>query len=72
MNNQKENNIKCDFCDAGAIVNFQKVWIKFLIDKSGRYKKDKNFCSEDFEQPMNKNNRHLCEKHLESFLKGEI
>lgn len=72
MGNKNENNVKCDFCNAEAIANFQKIWVKFLIDEKGKYKKDKNFCGEDFEQPINKDNLHLCKKHLESFLKGEI
>lgn len=67
MGNKKENNTKCDFCNAGAIVNFQKVLVKFLIDRSGKYKKDKNFCSEDFKQPTNEDNVHLCKEHLENF-----
>jgi len=72
MGNKKENNIKCDFCNAGVIVNFQKIWVKFLIDKNGKYKKDKKFCSEVFKQPTDEDNVHLCKKHLKSFLRGEI
>jgi len=64
--------IKCDFCDSKAVVNFQKIWVKFIIDKNGRYIKDNKFRGEDFEQPINADNVHLCEKHLEKFLKGEI
>lgn len=72
MNHKNKNSVKCDFCNLEAIVNFQKIWVKFIIDKKGRYKRDKKFCSEDFEQPMNKDNIHLCRKHLEKFMKGEI
>ena len=61
--------MKCDFCNSKAVVNFQKIWVKFIIDKNGRYKKDKKFYSEDFEQPINEDNIHLCKKHLEKFIK---
>ena len=64
--------MKCDYCDSKAIVNFQKIWVKFIIDKRGKYKKDLKFCGEDFEQPINKDNIHLCKKHLEKFIKGEM
>ena len=67
-----QNKINCDFCNARAITNFQKVWVKFIIDGKGRYRRDKKFCGEDFEQPTNKDNIHLCQKHLEKFIKGEI
>ena len=72
MSKKNKNSIKCDFCNLRAIFNFQKVWVKFTIDKKGRYKKDKKFCSEDFEQPINENNIHLCKMHLEKFIKEEI
>jgi len=64
--------IKCDYCEEIAIVNFQKIWIKFIIDKNGNYKKDTKFDGENFEQPINNENIHLCKKHLKKFLKGKI
>lgn len=72
MAKKNKNIIRCDLCNSRAIVNFQKVWVKFIIDKNGEYKKDKNFHGEDFEQPMNEDNIHLCKKHLEKFLRGEL
>lgn len=64
--------IKCDFCSAAAVVNFQKVWIRFTIDKNYRYREDKNFDCLDIEEPMEWDNIHVCEKHSEKWLNGEI
>jgi len=64
--------IKCDYCKRKAVVNFQKIWVKFTIDKNGKYRKDTKFLGEEFEQPMNEDNIHLCKKHLKKFLNGEI
>ena len=64
--------IKCDYCKRKAVVNFQRIWVKFIIDKNGKYRKDTKFLGEEFEQPMNEDNIHLCKKHLKKFLNGEI
>jgi|GEM_PF-1303296 hypothetical protein len=64
--------IKCDYCKAKAVVNFQKIWVKFIIDKNGEYKQDNNFYGAEFEQPTEEDNVHLCKRHLKEFLKGEI
>jgi len=45
---------------------------KFIIDKNGKYKKDTKFLGEEFEQPTNEDNIHLCKKHLKKFMNGEI
>jgi len=55
-----------------AVVNFQKIWVKFIIDKNGKYKKDTKFLGEEFEQPTNEDNIPLCKKHLKKFMNGEI
>jgi len=62
----------CDFCHSTATANFQKIWRKFIIDKNGKYKKDKKFSGGDFEQPIAGDNIHLCKKHLNKWLKNEI
>ncbi|MEK7088579.1 MAG: hypothetical protein AAB913_00430 [Patescibacteria group bacterium] len=72
MKNQNKNFIKCDFCDFGAIDNFQKVWKKFTIDKKGEYKEDRKFNGGDFEEPTGGDNVHLCEKHLKKWMEGRI
>jgi hypothetical protein len=54
------------------VVNFQKIWVKFIIDKNGEYKQDNNFYGAEFEQPTEEDNVHLCKRHLKEFLKGEI
>ena len=69
---QCKNFIKCDFCSLAATANFQKVWTKFAIDKNGKYREDKKFRGGDFEEPIGEDNIHLCKKHLDKWLKGEI
>lgn len=64
--------MKFNFCNMSAVVNFQKVWTRFTIDKNGRYKEDQNFCAMDIEEPVERDNIHLCKKHSEEWLKGEI
>jgi len=64
--------MECDLCNSKAIINFQKVWVKFEIDKDDNYKEDKNFDCLDIEEPIEENNVHLCEKHSEQWLNGEI
>ena len=64
--------INCDFCKRKAIVNFQKTWKKFAIDKDGWYKEDKEFCGADIEEPIDEENVHLCKIHSEKWLMAEI
>lgn len=63
--------MECDFCKRGAVVNFQKVWIKFEIDRNDNYKEDKNFDCLDVEEPIEDDNLHLCEVHSKRWLGGE-
>lgn len=72
MGDKNRNFVKCDFCSSSAVVNFQKVWKKFIIDKNGNYKEDKKFDGIEFEQPIEHYNIHLCKKHLRKWIKGEI
>ncbi len=64
--------MKCDFCDFGATINFQKIWKKFTIDKKGEYKEDRKFNGGDFEEPIETDKVHLCKKHEKDWLKGKI
>jgi len=68
MGKINKNFVKCDLCNLKAVVNFQKIWVKFTINKDGKYKKDKTFCGGDFEQPINEDNIHFCKKHLKEWL----
>ena len=72
MIKRNKKSIQCDFCNSLATVNFQKVWKRFIIDKNGEYKEDKNFDGSDFEQPIGEDNIHLCKRHLTKWLKGEF
>lgn len=72
MNDKNKNFIKCDFCKSSAIVNFQKVWTKFNINKRGKYREDEEFDCFDVEEPMNDDNLHLCKKDFKRWINGEI
>lgn len=72
MNGENKNIIKCDFCDTGAVINFQKAWMRFTIDKNGEYREDRKFLACDLEEPIEGDNIHLCKEHSEKWLKGEI
>ncbi len=64
--------MKCHFCDLRAITNFQKVWIRFVVDKNDNYREDKNFSGGDLEEPIGDDNLHLCKEHSEKWLNGKI
>lgn len=64
--------MKCDYCEAEAVVNYQKAWERFKISKGGFYKEDRLFNAMDIEEPINDNNVHLCDKHEEPWLEGKI
>ena len=72
MKKENKDIIKCNFCNLEAVVNYQKVWVKFKIDEKGNYRKDNKFCGGNFEQPINEDNIHLCKKHNKDWLEGEI
>lgn len=62
--------VKCDFCDARAVANLQKIWVKFKVSKDGRYKRDRTFDGTDFDGPDGEDNIHLCKKCEEKWLEG--
>ena len=64
--------MKCDFCKLEAVVNYQRVWTRFEINKNGSYKEDSAFDGIDFEEPVEENNVHLCKKHEDEWIKGKI
>lgn len=59
----KNKHMKCDYCKTEAVINYQKVWSKFKIDKSGIYKKIRAFDALDIEEPIENDNIHLCQRH---------
>ncbi len=68
----KDSTIKCDFYGLDAKFNFQKTWVKFVTDKDGYYKEDKDFSGCGLEEPVDKNNVHLCDCHLDKWLSNQI
>lgn len=63
--------MKCDYCNEKAIVNYQKVWVRYEVQEDGRYKSDKNFNGCDIE-PTYEKNLHLCKKHENEWLERKI
>jgi hypothetical protein len=62
---------KCNYCNRNAVANYQRVWIRWDVDKNGNYSKD---YTEQFEmqEPIEENNLHLCAKHEEDLQNGEL
>ena len=58
----------CDYCKKTAVINFQKMWIAWALDKKGNYTSKYKFedSREDDE------NLHLCQKHAEKWRRGEL
>ena len=64
--------MKCDYCTAEAVVNYQKVWKRFKIGKREFYKEDGSFNALDIEEPIENDNIHLCHTHDSPWLEGKI
>ncbi len=62
--------MKCDHCNEEAIVNYQKVWVRYKIKKGGSYESDKRFNGCDI-KPTYDDNFHLCQKHEKEWLDGK-
>ena len=60
--------MKCDKCDKIAVVNYQKVWKRFDVDKDENYTEDDIFDPLDIEEPVDENNLHLCKNHEKELL----
>lgn len=67
---------KCDFCSKKPIANYQKVWVRWVMTPDGDYasKPDYNGASElnDMDEPTDGNNIHVCKKHEEKLLNGDL
>jgi hypothetical protein len=66
----EDNRPDCDFCGELAVVNYQKLWHKWNIDKAGDYEEDTNELLDN--EPTGRDNLHLCEKHHKEYLAGNI
>lgn len=64
--------MKCDYCVLEAVVNYQKIWTKFEINKNGKYKQSQEFNPIDIEEPIGGDNIDLCEEHEKSWLEEKI
>lgn len=60
--------MKCDRCDETAIVNYQKVWKKFDINKDEDYFENKEFEPLDIDEPTGDDNLHFCKEHDDMFM----
>ena len=70
--NSKKDLVKCDYCNMNAFANFQKVWVKYNINKNGAYKISKDFINSCLEEPSINENVHLCKKHLRKWINEDI
>lgn len=65
----------CDYCSKPAVANYQKVWVRYAVDKNGDYGKREN--TGDWEghlndDPSGDDNAHVCKTHEGPWLNGEI
>ena len=63
--------MKCDYCNEKAIINYQKVWVRYRVQKDGGYELDKDFNGCDVE-PTYDSNFHLCKRHENDWLEGKV
>lgn len=67
--------MKCDFCEAPAVANYQKVWVRFAVDEAGDYGLRENsgwWDSHINDDPSGDDNAHLCAEHEGPWLAGDI
>lgn len=63
--------MKCDYCNERAVINYQKVWVRYKVKKDGSYELDKDFNGCDIE-PTYDDNLHLCAKHESDWREGKL
>ena len=54
---------ECDVCRKPAVVNYQKMWVKYPVDSKGGYGKPVILDDQD---PQEEENLHYCKDHDES------
>ena len=64
--------MRCDYCNKKALVNYQKVWVRYKVKKYGDYEWDKDFNGCDIEPTYDQDNLHLCMKHENEWLAGNL
>lgn len=67
-NDEPDYSVRCDRCKEPAVVNYQKVWERFVV--ANGYHEDGSFNCMDIEEPVGPDNIHLCKKH-EAEWRGE-
>lgn len=72
MKRKTDFSIKCNFCNNNAVINYQKVWVRFKVCNNGNHIENKKFSGVDFEQPIENDNIHLCKKHNKDWLETKI
>lgn len=67
---------KCNYCKKVATANFQKVWVRWGIDKKGNYSNEPDYLLtgklNEWDEPIGEDNIHVCDKHEEELLDGEL
>lgn len=69
----------CNHCELPAVANYQRVWVRWNVQKDGSYK-DATYPTKeggayrlnDIDEPTEENNIHVCATHEEKLLDGEI
>lgn len=74
MNNKKlKFKIKCENCGKLAVINAQKIWIKWEYNpKTGRYSKLPELLYDDIYSAYGEENLHFCRKCFNKWRNGEI
>lgn len=66
----------CDYCKKAPVANYQKVWVRWGMTKNGDYSKEPDYHDtgklNDWDEPTGENNIHVCEKHEEELLNGDL
>lgn len=68
--------MNCDHCKKRAVVNYQKVWVRWEMTRDGGYAKEPDYDGarvlNDNDEPVGEDNVHVCAEHEQKLLDGEI
>jgi len=67
-----EDRPKCKYCRDYATRNYQKVWVEWKVKKDGGYSQRFKYRGMDIEEPVGRDNVHVCEKHAEDWENGNV
>ena len=62
----------CDYCKKPPVANYQKIWVRWAINRSGEYSRlasyTKVYEMNEWDEPVGDDNIHVCRDHEKELL----